>query len=356
MIVKKLLLSIVLGLLVFNSFAQKETDLLLEREVVYFESGKSDLATSALSQINKLVKYLEANPKTFIWVLAHTDSIGNYDFNKKLAQKRAAVIIQVLKSKEITDSRIKTNSYGEILPDYANNTAKGRAKNRRVCLEIVRNYTPKDKNQKENPMFWLKGKVRDAVSKDVLSNIMVILEGMGGIDTVMTNENGDYEFVLPQPTRGHLKACGKKFFFVEQLINVVANTPTEVDFSLNPTTLGTKIKLGGLYFQSGTAELLTESEKTLKSTFEFLKQNADLKVEIGGHINKPGAAVVSETSTSFLLSKNRAKAVYNYLTSKGIKGDQITYKGYGNSQMIYAKPTSIEQEQANRRVELKIIK
>ena len=88
----------------------------------------------------------------------------------------------------------------------------------------------------------------------------------------------------------------------------------------------------------------------------FMKFNDDLKIEIGGHINKPNEPPVSENSSSFILSKERAQAVYNYLIDNGISKDRLTYKGYGNFEMLYPRAETPIQEQMNRRVELKVVK
>jgi outer membrane protein OmpA-like peptidoglycan-associated protein len=55
------------------------------------------------------------------------------------------------------------------------------------------------------------------------------------------------------------------------------------------------------------------------------------------------------------LSKDRAKAVNDYLINKGIDASRLSYKGYGNSKMIYKNPMNEKQNEENRRVEIKIV-
>lgn len=86
-----------------------------------------------------------------------------------------------------------------------------------------------------------------------------------------------------------------------------------------------------------------------------MKFNTNLKIEIGGHINKPNQGMVEQSSSSFKLSESRAAVVYYYLIEHGISEDRLAYKGYGNSEMIHPNANTPVQEQMNRRVELKVI-
>ena len=101
--------------------------------------------------------------------------------------------------------------------------------------------------------------------------------------------------------------------------------------------------------------LIASSEKALEGLLSFMKFNDELKIESGGHINKPNEAAVKENSSSFILSKERAYTVYNYLIDNGIDKSRLSFKGYGNFEMIYPEANTPIQEQMNRRVELKVV-
>jgi outer membrane protein OmpA-like peptidoglycan-associated protein len=73
-------------------------------------------------------------------------------------------------------------------------------------------------------------------------------------------------------------------------------------------------------------------------------------VEIGGHTNG-----LCQTEFCNSLSEKRAKAVSEYLTSKGIPSGRLQYKGYGKTQPLADNSTQ-EGRKQNQRVELKIIK
>ncbi|MDD5569603.1 MAG: OmpA family protein [Bacteroidales bacterium] len=113
--------------------------------------------------------------------------------------------------------------------------------------------------------------------------------------------------------------------------------------------VGQTIKLENIFFETDKSVLLKESYKELNELLKIMNQNPKMKIEISGHTDNTG----SETHNKEL-SEARAKAVYDFLISKGIKEERITYKGYGYSKPI-AKNSTDEGRQKNRRVEFKII-
>jgi len=74
-----------------------------------------------------------------------------------------------------------------------------------------------------------------------------------------------------------------------------------------------------------------------------------LKIEISGHTDNIGSAAYNKT-----LSQNRAKSVVDWLVSKGIKSDRLTFVGSGFDKPIATNDTE-EGRQMNRRTEFKII-
>jgi outer membrane protein OmpA-like peptidoglycan-associated protein len=102
-------------------------------------------------------------------------------------------------------------------------------------------------------------------------------------------------------------------------------------------------------FRTGEWGLLPPALPELDGLAAFLKENPKVKVEIGGHTDDVG-----NDDDNQLLSQNRAESVANYLISKGIAPERLTYKGYGESQPI-APNTSAAGRLQNRRVECKVL-
>ncbi|HYG50838.1 MAG TPA: OmpA family protein, partial [Flavobacteriales bacterium] len=79
-------------------------------------------------------------------------------------------------------------------------------------------------------------------------------------------------------------------------------------------------------------------------------KNADIKIELGGHTDSDG-----DDAHNLTLSDNRAKAVMNYLVSKGVTKERLKAKGYGETKPVVPNDTK-EHKAMNRRTEYKIVK
>jgi outer membrane protein OmpA-like peptidoglycan-associated protein len=117
-----------------------------------------------------------------------------------------------------------------------------------------------------------------------------------------------------------------------------------------------KIALEGLGFIPGRSTLLPSSMPVLEGLLKTLQENPDLRIEIQGHIccwNQSGDAHDYDTNDN-RLSTNRARTVYKYLVENGIEDDRLKYKGYGHTRPREVED-SPENEQKNRRVEIKVL-
>jgi outer membrane protein OmpA-like peptidoglycan-associated protein len=106
---------------------------------VLFGFDRSDLSAEAKTNLDKLVKVLNAYPDTDIEVQGHTDSKGTDTYNQTLSEKRAGSVSDYLVASNIKSERITTRGFGETTPKYDNETEEGRAQNRRVEFLITAN-------------------------------------------------------------------------------------------------------------------------------------------------------------------------------------------------------------------------
>jgi outer membrane protein OmpA-like peptidoglycan-associated protein len=103
-----------------------------------------------------------------------------------------------------------------------------------------------------------------------------------------------------------------------------------------------------LLFDTGKADLKSESASSINGLTAVLLNNPALKIEIGGHTDNVGNDQSNQT-----LSEQRAQSVYNALIAKQIPPSQISWKGYGESKPCATNDTETGR-QKNRRVELRV--
>lgn len=102
-----------------------------------FDFDKSVIKPEGKKVLDELVTKLNSINLEVVIAVGHTDSIGSDSYNMKLGDRRANAVKAYLVSKGIEKSRVYTDSKGERQPVADNKTAQGRAKNRRVEIEVV---------------------------------------------------------------------------------------------------------------------------------------------------------------------------------------------------------------------------
>jgi OmpA-OmpF porin, OOP family len=100
---------------------------------IYFDSGKDVVKPESYASVKEIATVLNENPGVKIKIVGHTDSDGQDALNLDLSKRRASNVKQYLvKEFAVDGSRIETDGLGENQPISDNNTAEGKAKNRRV--------------------------------------------------------------------------------------------------------------------------------------------------------------------------------------------------------------------------------
>jgi len=288
----KTFLSIALFLAGSAVFAQKQTSF-----TVNFDFNKSDISPQAAGKLDSLVNLITAKKTTFTIELAgHTDSVGSNEYNDALSLRRTGAVKDYLNARGLESSNIvKEEGMGKRQPAISNSTDNGRFMNRRVVVNVTipGNSVVKIPEVKPTPV----------------------------IDT---------------PARKTITA-------------IITDTATKA---------GTTFALQDLKFIGGRHYLVPESVPVIQELLDVMNKNPNLEISIEGHVccvpgNNDGIDLDLGTAN---LSEMRAKTVYDYLIRNGIAPKRLSYKGFGHQFPIKAYPeTNVEDMNANRRVEIKIV-
>ena len=103
----------------------------------FFDFDKSVIKPEGKAKLDDLISKISGINLEVIIAVGHTDSVGSDTYNQKLSVRRSEAVKAYLVSKGIEKNRVYTEGKGEKQPVADNKTAEGRAKNRRVEIEVV---------------------------------------------------------------------------------------------------------------------------------------------------------------------------------------------------------------------------
>ena len=103
-------------------------------EGVRFHTDSAELTPDSVNTLDEVAHMLGSCADAQIEISAHTDSIGAESYNRLLSERRAHSVADYLNASGLLRGRLTTTAHGETIPVDTNDTAEGRALNRRVEL------------------------------------------------------------------------------------------------------------------------------------------------------------------------------------------------------------------------------
>jgi len=202
---------------------------------------------------------------------------------------------------------------------------------------------------------WVKGRVFDRKTNKGLPSSVILtdLSTREVISKLQTDETGNYLITLPKGKDYAFNVNRRGYLFYSENFALDKDQQSDsayhIDIPLQPLEANAAIVLKNIFFESNKYELKRESEAELNEVVQLMKDNPTLRIQINGHTDNSGKATDNQ-----LLSENRAKAVTNFLTTKGIAVVRLSYKGFGDAQPVADNATP-EGRAKNRRTELSVV-
>lgn len=193
--------------------------------------------------------------------------------------------------------------------------------------------------------------VQDGKTKAGIVAKVVILDEEGKqVTTLRTSEAGVASFTFNDPKylgkNYRVKLTADKHIYKEANISDIYGSD---NYLLEPIVPKKEWILKNMYFATNKTEILPMSEESLKTLYDFLKENPRVRIKIIGHTDSVGSDQANQ-----ILSEGRANSVKNEMVKRGIKADRIQTEGRGESEPIDTNDTE-EGRQNNRRVVIQVL-
>ena len=189
-----------------------------------------------------------------------------------------------------------------------------------------------------------------------LSNAKVTIKDEFGkiISQQITNDKGEIKVEMNPISYNYItvEKDGYKPFLTDFTTENILSSPIKLEQD-KPVITEDAIVIENIFFDFNKASITAESQLSLNKIVNVLNEFSEMKLAIGAHTDNKGSDKYNQA-----LSQKRAQSTVEYLTSKGIKKERLTFKGYGESQPLFdcGGNCTSDEDQKNRRVEFKIIK
>jgi outer membrane protein OmpA-like peptidoglycan-associated protein/tetratricopeptide (TPR) repeat protein len=103
---------------------------------IFFNTASFELKPESTAELEKLLAFMNSNPKIAIEIGGHTDNVGQRADNQLLSENRAKAVFTYLKDRGVMESRMQFKGYADLVPVDTNDTPEGRANNRRTEFTV----------------------------------------------------------------------------------------------------------------------------------------------------------------------------------------------------------------------------
>lgn len=104
---------------------------------INFDTNSAELLSDSQTELERIILMMKENPEIVVEIAAHTDDVGDEQYNLNLSKKRAQSVVDYLLQNELNAEKLVPVGYGMTHPSVPNNSEENRAKNRRVEMKIL---------------------------------------------------------------------------------------------------------------------------------------------------------------------------------------------------------------------------
>jgi outer membrane protein OmpA-like peptidoglycan-associated protein len=210
------------------------------------------------------------------------------------------------------------------------------------------------KEAQPGSVTYLKGNVTDAFTNEAVGANLQLIDLETGVvsgEAISNSIKGNYLISIPTGRDYALNVAAKGYLFYSENFSLKDHQDKEpflLNVKMKPIKTGNSVVLKNIFFETDSYTLKNESKAELDRLISLLKENPSMKIEITGHTDNQG-----DVNYNIELSRNRAKSVYEYLTTQDISQARLAYKGYGESKPVASNDTEDGRSQ-NRRTEFTV--
>ncbi|MBI1185326.1 OmpA family protein [bacterium] len=315
---------------------------------VFFDTSDFNLDERDKKILSTLAEVIKEKPGILFEVSGHTDTLGSNEFNQQLSLQRANEVKKYLVSNGVDERCLYVVGYGETKP-----------------FKHMGRYSDKFSRRVEfRQILRVAGRLYDAQSKAPLSGKVLLNVPNKPMmnEELLTDAKGNFEFITTYRSKYYFFAFAEGYLSSSDSISAdmktVGASNVYLQLPMQKATVAERINFDNIYFFEAQFKVMPKSEPSIQKIVDLLNANPEVYVEIRGHVNQPDRENLSKEviEDGYKLSFARARAVYNELVRHGISPSRIKYRGMGGDEMLYENPQTEEEHEANRRVEILILK
>ncbi len=181
--------------------------------------------------------------------------------------------------------------------------------------------------------FEIEGSILSQKTGNPIEGAYLRLIGTDGTNTRLTiPEDGNFQIKLKPKTEYVQLVVAKGYFNHKEKFstsNEIENKTFNFEIDLMPTE--TAIMLKNIYFEESSFDLPEGAKPELERLLQILLDNPTMKIKVGAHADDNG-----DETENLILSQKRAETVMHYLVKNKVPQENLTSKGYGNSNPLVA--------------------